>query len=395
MVRIIAYILTILLFVGPPVLFKLNFPVEGVLTPYYYPGFYFIVLAIAYVYWKQNTQFMKTPDKHIWLLLILVVFSCLIFGIRRMLLINSIALPALYGLFFANMNLADMKSVRKIVLFTFVVNCVFAICERLLMHNVFPMSLLYKYMAFSQTDPMLFRSSALLGHPLSNALIMSIIMGFIMVSSIGNLQKFGLLLLGFFALLCFNARGAIIITGLFTFAYFLEKLSDSNESFKSKSRVILLAVICVIMIYVLVSNGFGGRFFENDLKDDTSILARIKVWNILKQMTLESLLFGMDNIRAFTINILGHFHIENWLIVYIMNFGIIGTAIYVISFIPIFRYFMKPYTKSQSLFIFGIFMCVASTNNSLSSGVPAISMFFVCARAFLPVTIDARILLKS
>ena len=116
MVRIIAYILTILLFVGPPVLFKLNFPVEGVLTPYYYPGFYFIVLAIAYVYWKQNTQFMKTPDKHIWLLLILVVFSCLIFGIRRMLLINSIALPALYGLFFANMNLADMKSVRKLSL---------------------------------------------------------------------------------------------------------------------------------------------------------------------------------------------------------------------------------------------------------------------------------------
>lgn len=386
MVRIFAYILTILLFIGPSILHSLDFPVEGLQNSrYFYPGFYLIIPAIVYVYWKQDTTFMKYPDKQIGLLLIFVFLSCLIFYEKKTLLINSIALPTLYGLFFVNMSLADMKNMRKIVLVMFIVNCTLAICERLFMHNLFPMSSVYKYMAFSQTDLGLFRSSALLGHPLSNALITSIIMGFIMVSSIGNTLKYGLLLLGFFALVCFNARGAVIITGISTFVYFLWRLFTLQESFKSKLLGILFIATCVVFMAMLLSNGFGGRFFEYAVREDDSILARIKVWNILKKMSLDSWLFGMDDVRAYAMKTIGSFHIENWLIIYVMNFGIIVTAMYITLFIPIFRYFMRPYTKFHSLMVFGIFICVASTNNSLATNVPAISMFFVCSRAFLPM----------
>lgn len=387
MVRIIIYISTVLLFMGPSILYSMNFSVEGQENNHLYPSFYLLVCGICYIIVVRNIQLTKAPDKYIWLLLVFVVLFCLGFGVTRgifyrPLLITSIALPALYGLFFVNIGSTEMHGVQWLVLFMFIINCTFAIGERLFLHNVFPMSAIFKYMTFAQTNPELFRSTALLGHPLNNALITAIIMGFITISALKDIYKVGLLLLGFFALICFNARGAILISGLFIAIFFIRQLFDRNKSQKSKIYSMAFLVACTVMFVFLLSNEFGGRFFEHTIKNDGSILLRLQAWHLIKKPPIESLLFGIDNVKDYTTNILGTFHIENWFVLSVLNIGIVPTMIFMIIYVPIFRFFLIPFTRFQTLFLLGIFIGIASTNNSLSSGTPAISVFFVCARTF-------------
>jgi len=389
MAKFVTYILSVLLFIGSPILHTLKFPVEGYAHNYFYPSFYILVLAIGSIFCFKDISLTSTPNRQIATLLLSVLLFCCGFGIVRHafnkpLLIDSIALPALYGLFFANIDRSMMDGVRRIMLLMFAVNCVFAIYERLFMHNVFSMQLIYRYMEFSQTDPGTFRSSALLGHPLTNALITSIIMSFITVSALKRVYKSILLLLGFFALVCFNARGATVISGLFTFIYLGQKFFSRYEPDKSRIQIAIFFIALTAMLFLLFSNGFGGRFFESAWKNDASILSRIKVWKLFEDISVESLLFGLENVKGYARSILGTFHVENWLLLSILQIGIVPTLLFIVLYVPIFRYFLVPFTRFQSIFLMGTFISVASTNNSLASGVPAISVFFVCALAFTP-----------
>lgn len=398
MYRIIAYILTVLLFMGSSVLYSLHFPIEGMNNQYnfFHPNFYILLCTVIPFLYAPNTSLQYKVNKQILILLLVTILICSVFIIIRSfknIFINSIALPALHALFFANINQSFNKRIRHLLLLMFIANCLLAIGERLFMHNVFPMHVIYKYMVFSPTNPNLFRSTALLGHPLTNALITSIIMSFITISSLKSMYKYGLLLLGFFALICFNARGTIIVSSIFTIILFLSKILNRRESSKSKFIIILFFIFAALMMYFLLVNGFGGRFFENSVEKDGSILARIRVWKLLQGISIKSLLFGIADVKAYTISILNTFHVENWLVLFILQIGLIPTAIFICLYIPIFHFFLGPYTRFQVFFLVGTFICAASTNNSLAAGVPAMSIFFICTRAFKPET-SYSVLLK-
>ena len=102
--------------------------------------------------------------------------------------------------------------------FTFyLVECLIAIFERFTYHLVFrPRGEILNTLSENMLeDAFGFRSGGIHGHPLQNSLIVSIIMIFILTSSLKAKFKYPLWLLGYIGVMCFNTRAAIVINGIF------------------------------------------------------------------------------------------------------------------------------------------------------------------------------------
>ena len=394
--QLISYIVTALLFMGPCVLAYLGWQVEGKNVGFitsFYPSFYLLLLTHFYCLYRSK-KYRQVNKPVTWLFVICCtcyIFFKLLFGrdIPRMVLFNSIVLPAMYGSFFTYFSaVRHQMKIQHLIIALYIINSLLALLERLTLQTLFPLDLAYENSDFTIANELysdLFRSTALLGHPLSNALITAIVMGFILISNLKNFHKYTLYMFGFVALLCFNARGAMLISGLSFIIYVFYNLTNAKMKFSSKLNIVIFMLICMIIVVYLLEEGYGGRFFEHDdVSEDDSIMARIYVWLMFSYLDLKAFLLGIngDEIERLAIRTMGMIHVENWLILFILNMGIILTIAVILFFIPIFRQSLKNYTIFQTLFVLGVCFGVASTNNSLASGVQAISMFMVCAYAF-------------
>ena len=97
------------------------------------------------------------------------------------------------------------KTIFYVFLSFYILECSLAIIERIFSTNLPILRVgesLWK--GIDTAEDSSFRSEALLGHPLQNALIVISAMSFILVSKLSINWKFGLWGLGFLALLCFN-----------------------------------------------------------------------------------------------------------------------------------------------------------------------------------------------
>ena len=392
--QLISYIETVLLFMGPCVLAYLGWQVEGKNVGFitsFYPSFYLLLFAHFYCLYRSKKYRQKNKPV-MWLFIVSCVcyiFFKLLFGrdIPRMVLFNSIVLPAMYGSFFTYFStVRHQLKIQHLIIALYIINSLLALLERLTMQVFFPLDLAYTtFDFFIEENINLFRSCALLGHPLSNALITATIMGFILISDLRNSYKYSLYMLGLVALLCFNARGALLISGLSFIIHVLYSLTNAKMKFSSKLNIVILMLICVAIVVYLLGEGYGGRFFQNDdVSEDDSIMARIYVWRMLSYLDLESFLLGINSneIERLAIRTMGMIHVENWLILFVLNMGTILTITIIVFFVPIFKRLLKSYTFFQTLLALGVCFGVASTNNSLACGVPAISTFMVCAYAF-------------
>lgn len=390
-----AYLLTILLFLGPTILFVLGWPVEGDLvqtTKRFYPAFYFLFVFYVYHYIFKKQMF-KGNNRYITYVLISIIIAFLVGrlvkgGGQISLLVSNIAMPVLFASFFILPSTwRRRENTRNLLLILYSFNCLMALYERVRLQQFFPLELSYSYIDFSvssEFDRNLFRSTALLGHPLSNALSTSIIMMFIFVSKdLKPLIKYGLYALGVVALFCFNARGSLLISGLFVAIYLLRTVTNKQIDLKTKFVIILLAIVAVVGVMFLLDSGFGGRFFQYELNSDNSIMARIEVWDLLN-FSVELFLCGVNDISAYAMRILGYSHVENWFILLSLQIGVVFAILFIIQFIPIFRLFLSSFNRFDKFVLLGVFLGISSTNNSLAVASPAISFFFICGYSFRP-----------
>lgn len=396
--NLLAYILTSLLFVGPVILAVVGWPVEGDFkSVYLYPSFYILIVFVLVAFTKGNLK-EKKYKYAVWILMVTIVWFLLNKVMGRsnstMILFNSMALPAMYYIFYELLKngLLNRKIIRNLILLFFTINCLVAIYERLTMHLYFPFDLIRTDFDLDMIqEEMVFRSSALLGHPLTNALFMAIIMIFILVSDIRPLKKYLLYIIGFFSLFCFNARAAIMISAG-TFALYASRpLFRRGTSFSKKFfSVVLLFAFGAIGFYLL-SAGYGGRFEEQgDFSEDNSTLARIEVWSIFSRYGVTNFLWGMSgkDVEKIAIAVMGITHIENWFILSTMVVGLVVTTIVTLLFIPLYRSAQKMYDRFTSFLLFVVVVGLSSTNNSLACGVQALSLFFACCYAFPQLAIE-------
>lgn len=392
MSTLLSILITILLFIGPTVLSFIGWPIEGDIaqTKHYYPAFYFLIIFyIINIVFKKKlfTGGYKYTTYIIMTVIIAFILGRLIKGGGRIdLLISNIVMPTLYAAYFIHQPHTNNRTIQQVIIYMYYINALLAIYERITLQNMFPLSLTYSYIDFSIStdfDANIFRSTALMGHPLTNALLMSIIMIFILTSnSIKPLHKIMHYIVGLVSLFCYNARGALLISGVFLCFYILKTLTTQRTKVSIKIFIIILIFLGIQGIFILFQAGFGGRFFEHNIKEDNSILARFEVWNLLDNINIDFFLVGIFDIENYAIRILGYNHVENWFILMSLQIGIIFTIIFILLFYKLFKYYLQPYKRFNKLMLAGLTLTVASTNNSLACGVQAIALFFVCCYAF-------------
>jgi hypothetical protein len=391
----LAYILTFLLFIGPVVLAVMGLPIYGfsdnVKEVYLYPSFY--ILSIAVLIWQFQGELQNQKMKYAkWI--IVTTFSWFFIQVflgregNKNVLFHSMALPAMYYIMYEKLKDSNINKIklRNFVIFMFTLNGLMAIFERLTLTVYYPYDLIRKDFDFGLIqDEMIFRSAALLGHPLTNALCMSIIMVFILTSELKLFNKTILYLLGFFSLFCFNARAAIMISAGTYVLYVIGLLFLKDSSLSKRFfQVVLLLLFVVVGVYLLGA-GFGGRFEEQgSFSEDNSALARIEVFGIIGEYGVSNFLWGLPykDVENIAMEVLGMTHVENWFILSTMIVGLVVTTIVVLLFIPVYRNAIFLYDRYTSFLLFVGFVVLASTNNSLATGIPALSIFFACCYVF-------------
>ncbi|MBC7696708.1 MAG: hypothetical protein H7141_14820 [Burkholderiales bacterium] len=273
---------------------------------------------------------------------------------------------------------------QKVLLFFFIVECVLAIYEKIYTVNLFPYTTdLSENLEFQDNNNFEFRSSSLLGHPLMNALVVSIILGFIIISSIKAKYQFLLIILGFIALLSFNSRSAIIV-GVLLVLVFIFKIAREK-----KSKYIFLFFITTLFLFAfyffggyLLSYGFGGRLLNNKLLDG-SALTRIDVLNALSFISNEDFLLGNSSNYVPVMKKLGAAGVENSFIVLILNYGIVLSIALFIGYYFWIKDQLSVLKRNDKLIIIISFLFLGVTNNGLAAYTPWI-FFILCIFTFKP-----------
>ena len=265
-------------------------------------------------------------------------------------------------------NFKDIKfkliAQKGIVVFYCVV-CGLALVERLL-----SVIILARNIEASEDG---FRSWALCGHPLANALLISIAMSFILLSDMK--RKLELFFLGMVALLCFNTRSSMMYWAAAAVMYYF-----------------LFAGIIVSVL--MLSFGFGNRIITMGAYDESSAAVRVAIFDIFNYYPLSDFQFGYPakdiQMIQYRSGIYGMI-IENYWLLFLLRFGYIFTSILSALMLT----FMWKNLKGRKLFdifyILAAFLMVSSTNNSLSTPNNGILLFFVlCAFAFSNQTLPSK-----
>ena len=108
---------------------------------------------------------------------------------------------------------------------------------------------------------------------------------------------------------------------------------------------------------------------------DSSVAARIDIFEIVKLVDFDLFFFRkgqgvLDLQNKFALD-----HIENWILIMIFDLGILVTLYYVVLIFRLASISLQSYHLKDKLYLFAVFIVIASSNNSLATQVPALSFF--------------------
>lgn len=274
------------------------------------------------------------------------------------------------------------KCILQHVIFLFIlVECCMAVYERI---NLSPLLDTESYQAIQSDITWTFRASALLGHPLGNAMAVSTINIFILCSRIKPKIKFAYFILIMISLICFNERGNIIITFFTSLPIIFQTYKKGNKYLKQKILFLLLPMI-IISISILSNSDLGGRLFNINHNQDGSSLARIEAFNVFAYLKTDELLLGNPSNYNYLLEKMNLAGIENGIITILISYGLIigiPTILFLLSF-QIKELNAAAYSKLHKLLILITFYGIGITNPHLSN--PYQWFIFICAYyAFRP-----------
>lgn len=258
---------------------------------------------------------------------------------------------------------------QRILLMFFVFECGVAIYE-----SIFKIYLFYdpttemspEELLYSSPEDWQFRSHALLGHPLANAMYVDVMIAFILTSSIKLKNKLMYFILGVVSLFCFNARGAIIVASIILLPYAVY-LINKQSNHKKIDRLTFLAFLCVIL-YIIIKKSGGGRLLNSGIYDG-SAATRVQVYSFYQYITPTQFLLGGPDLYLIVMKKLGAGGVENGIITLILQYGFILTLIILISLLVFQIKKMKVYCRIDKIVIMLTFYLLGIMNPNLATSV--------------------------
>lgn len=239
-----------------------------------------------------------------------------------------------------------------------------------------------------------FRSVALLGHPLQNALTVSILMSFILTSPLKKKYKYTLWMLGFISILCFNTRAAIVGNVLVFLFYYIYNIKSFVKSHSLSN--LFIGIVCIFScVYFVLYTDLGGRLKDMGLFDENSAQVRVDVWSIFDYFPLNDFLWGISPVaKDLILYKTGLYATENFWIDWLFTYGLIFLIPFVISYFCWIKYLYGGYSRISIIITLSTFLLIASTNNSLSVTFIPVFVFLFCVKIFNPTILKKYMPIK-
>lgn len=318
---------------------------------------------------------LNPKDKTVWEITILILPA---------LLVSS--LPPDNGL---NKQALQIRHIiAQFLLFFYMAECCIAILEFVLHDHLFGWanSAYHKgIVSFGKNEA--FRSVALMGGPLENALIVTTMMLFYLFDPSSTLKrKMSLWFLGLTAVFCFNARTAIVLN-ILSMLLFVTNGIFYNRSDRNKYIIILL--ITCFAVGTLYLCGMGTRLWNTgNIGKDTSIETRLKIFQYLLDIDWIDFLWGNSRLylqhemwSSIKVKV-----IENFWVQYVFRFGIVFTVYFSFFYFKLGRELFRYYSRFEKTTISTFFIILTSSNNSLSGYFTPLFVFLLCAYTYSPIT---------
>ncbi|WP_193049633.1 VpsF family polysaccharide biosynthesis protein [Pseudoalteromonas undina] len=342
---------------------------------------YILMLTVAIFTLRRGINVPLTSLRELrasWLIsflcIVLVIFYGLIrFGTSGMAyLVDTMVAPLLALYLLSQLSTTHKNKLLTLLAYLLFINSVIAILEFMLGSSLISV----QFSSFSY-----FRSVALLTHPLNNALITAALAPLLMsYTRIPYLIYFTVVTLALFA---FGGRGA---TGVFLLGMFLLVMPKipsfvSNGFRVSKMRFAVIQALAffasIFTVLIITLTPIGARIL-NKLHVDSSAQARFDVFIILEQLSFSEWLLGapasiMQNIEFY----IGINTIENYIVGWIVSFGLISTVLLLIAcFSTAGKLALNGPTQLKvALFVL---LGASVTNNALATKTPVLLFFISC-----------------
>lgn len=268
------------------------------------------------------------------------------------------------------------------------VSSVMAIAEFFLKTHFLPRTL------YTVDDLVSMRASGLFNHPLMLGLANVVAIPILFLTNWTRLTKAAALIVLIFGIFAAGARAATIVAILAICA----ELIFANASRSGLRNIIAERIMLIIGILVLApivwfiasSLGLTERLQQEGLVDD-STLTRLVIFQVFSLLNWNELIWGIGNFTLFKLSVFGLNigSVENSLIVYIFQFGIIGASL-LIGGLLYALFILGRHTPLELKIAIFAFLVVAFANNTLSSKSPALLLIFMVAIAFREPAVSTK-----
>jgi hypothetical protein len=151
-----------------------------------------------------------------------------------------------------------------------------------------------------------FRSSAFLGHPLTNASFTAVAMFVLLALRMPSVAKGTILLVMLSSLVAFGGRSSL---GISMVGLTVLGVINVRNYFTSNARrtvlqmmllvlgIVLIPLTCIILLYGALHSGMGERLMAYRSLTDDSAGVRLMAFDVFGQMTPADMIFGLDGDR--------------------------------------------------------------------------------------------------
>ncbi|SMP33408.1 hypothetical protein SAMN06265367_108179 [Algoriphagus winogradskyi] len=385
---IVRLIYLLLFFLGENVSNLLGIELQNIL--YFFVVFGILAIVLNY---SLFNLFINRKDEYYIILVIIVLFSFRFFSgilsdsVRSILVL--FVTPILFLLVPQNIDGVKTYNFKKFLMsllfWFFVIECAIAVFEFFIKDHVF----LWVNTTFDQISNSdgAFRSNSIHGAPLTNALLVTIVNSFIVISNLKSKYKLFLWSLGFIAVLTFNARIAILLNSFILIFYFGRIFFSTKYSVNRKMIISIgVFIISLIFLYLISSTNIGSRLFDRELFDQSSGEQRLAIFDIFDYYSIYSFFYGISMMEFNYIkDSFGLLIIENFWINILVLFGLVFLISLIFFYTRLVRRYLIFYSFKDSLIIVSVFLIITSINNSLFTQFFPLLLYLVCLDLFRPI----------
>lgn len=341
---------------------------------------YSMVALIAYMVINHLYYKITRTEQILLVLMVTMYIVQSVFGIETNagLLVNMILEPVLLLVLVRNMPVALFGTLRKIIIVCFLIECGVAVAEAVTQQLIFMRD--QSAIIDNRGD---IRATAIHGHPLSNAALVSLVTCSLLLSNGMGKLKYYFAVVGFAAVFAFNTRSSIMImSGVLLFHLFMNIRSGNASLFSKLFTIGLVAVLAVLFFRFTSEHALGTRMDITISSDDSSTLARMMILESVTSMSMENILFGVDGFYIDSLlRRMGMIAVENSF-VYIMFYeGLIFLFVYLVFFMKnILRMIPK---NSFTIMYMLVLFALLNVNNVATTSCPIFPVFILCLFTFV------------